>query len=97
MFSRALVGSLKCKRHLSTNPPQRLNAEERAIALKKAPSWKLVEGRDAIFKQYSFNNFTDAFGFMTKVAIEAEKVRVSLLTSSSTRLTFDICTDEPPS
>lgn len=35
--------------------------------------WKLAEGRDAIEKTYKFDDFTDAFGWMTRVAIWAEK------------------------
>ena len=36
--------------------------------------WKLLSNRDAISKQYQFNNFIDAFGYMTKIAIVAEKM-----------------------
>ena len=35
--------------------------------------WEMVEGRDAIHKTYEFENFVEAFGFMTKCAIWAEK------------------------
>ncbi len=35
--------------------------------------WSLVEGRDAITKTYTFPNFVDAFGWMTRAAIWAEK------------------------
>ena len=35
--------------------------------------WALDEGRDAISKTYVFKNFVDAFGFMTRAAIWAEK------------------------
>ncbi len=35
--------------------------------------WAMVDGRDAIHKSFVFKNFVDAFGFMTKVAIWAEK------------------------
>ncbi|HKK83947.1 MAG TPA: 4a-hydroxytetrahydrobiopterin dehydratase [Roseovarius sp.] len=35
--------------------------------------WAMVEGRDAIKKTFEFKNFVDAFGFMTRVAIWAEK------------------------
>ena len=36
--------------------------------------WKLLPNRDAIYKQYKFNNFIDAFGYMSKIAIVAEKM-----------------------
>ena len=35
--------------------------------------WSLVDGRDAIAKTFAFDNFVDAFGWMTRVAIWAEK------------------------
>ena len=35
--------------------------------------WEMVAGRDAIHKTFVFRNFIDAFGFMTRAAIWAEK------------------------
>ena len=35
--------------------------------------WGLDEDRDAISKTYTFKNFIEAFGFMTRAAIWAEK------------------------
>ena len=35
--------------------------------------WVLAEDRDAISKTYKFKNFLEAFGFMTRAAIWAEK------------------------
>ena len=35
--------------------------------------WEMVEDRDAIHKTFQFANFVEAFGFMTRVAIWAEK------------------------
>lgn len=35
--------------------------------------WDMVDGRDAIQKTFVFKNFVEAFGFMTRVAIWAEK------------------------
>jgi 4a-hydroxytetrahydrobiopterin dehydratase len=35
--------------------------------------WAMVEGRDAIQKSFKFADFTEAFGFMTRAAIWAEK------------------------
>ncbi len=52
-----------------------LSNEARSLLL--APllknGWKEVEGRDAIAKTYEFANFVDAFGWMTRVALWAEK------------------------
>lgn len=44
-----------------------------AAALPHLPSWVQAEGRDAIVKTFRFNDFNAAFGFMTRVALEAEK------------------------
>lgn len=35
--------------------------------------WHMVDGRDAIKKTFTFKNFVEAFGFMTRAAIWAEK------------------------
>ena len=35
--------------------------------------WSLVDGRDAIHKTFQFSNFIEAFGWMTRAAIWAEK------------------------
>jgi 4a-hydroxytetrahydrobiopterin dehydratase len=39
-----------------------------------ANGWTLVDGRDALEKTYTFANFIDAFGWMTRAAIVAEKM-----------------------
>lgn len=38
-----------------------------------ANGWSMVDGRDAIHKTFVFKNFVEAFGFMTRAAIWAEK------------------------
>ena len=38
-----------------------------------ASGWELVEGRDAITRTFKFKSFNHAFGFMTRVALYAEK------------------------
>eukprot|EP00961_Rhodomonas_salina_P171572 2313318-Rhodomonas_salina.2 len=56
--------------------PEKLSSEERDSLLQpllQEGHWKMVEGRDAIFREYSFKNFIHAFGFMSKVALFAEK------------------------
>jgi 4a-hydroxytetrahydrobiopterin dehydratase len=40
----------------------------------KANGWTEVEGRDAIARTYRFKDFVEAFGFMTRAAIVAEKM-----------------------
>ena len=37
------------------------------------PGWTPVEGRDAAQKSFKFADFNAAFGFMTRVALAAEK------------------------
>lgn len=39
-----------------------------------ATGWQLVEGRDALTKTFTFANFVEAFGWMTRIAIWAEKL-----------------------
>lgn len=36
--------------------------------------WSIVEGRDAIKKDFKFKNFNEAFGFMTRVALKADQI-----------------------
>jgi len=45
-----------------------------ADALGKLTGWKTVDGRDAIAKQFRFEDFNAAFGFMTRVALMADKM-----------------------
>ncbi len=51
----------------------RLTDKEHKAALEKLPDWTLDPKRDAIQKTFRFNNFNEAFGFMARVALEAEK------------------------
>lgn len=43
-------------------------------ALLLLEGWSAVEARDAIHKTYVFKNFGEAFGFMARVALQAEKL-----------------------
>jgi 4a-hydroxytetrahydrobiopterin dehydratase len=51
---------------------KRLSVEARNEALTTLSGWKLVEGREAIAKRFVFRNFSEAFGWMTRVALLAE-------------------------
>ncbi len=53
-----------------------LTGEARAEALAEldAAGWREVEGRDAITRSFKFKDFAAAFGWMTQVAIRAEKM-----------------------
>ena len=54
--------------------PDLLTADDRARALSRVPAWSEVDGRDAIERTVEFDSFIAAFGFMTQVAIHAEKL-----------------------
>ncbi len=45
-----------------------------AAALKDLKGWSAKTGRDAIVKTYKFADFNAAFGFMTRVALKADKL-----------------------
>ncbi|KAF9933100.1 putative pterin-4-alpha-carbinolamine dehydratase [Linnemannia zychae] len=52
---------------------QKLTAQEQSDALAKLPAWSLVDGREAIKRTLIFKDFNEAFGFMTRVALHADK------------------------
>lgn len=52
---------------------ERLGAEAKRAALGKLSGWSEVDGRDAIAKTFTFKDFNEAFGFMSRVALVAEK------------------------
>jgi 4a-hydroxytetrahydrobiopterin dehydratase len=53
---------------------EKLSAEARRRALESLPEWKMVEGRDAIQRRFKFENFNAAWGFMNRVALQAERM-----------------------
>ena len=53
--------------------PERLSAEARKSALQGLAGWSDVAGRDAIAKTFTFKDFNEAFGFMSRAALVAEK------------------------
>jgi 4a-hydroxytetrahydrobiopterin dehydratase len=52
---------------------EQLSDEERADALEQLTDWDYEDGRDAITRQFLFADFSEAFAFMTQVAMLAEK------------------------
>ena len=52
---------------------KKISKAELTKKLKRLSGWKLVKGRSAITKTFKFNNFQEAFGWMTSMAIYAEK------------------------
>ena len=51
--------------------PQKIGAE---AALAQLTGWSAAEWRDAITRTFRFKDFNAAFGFMTRVALAAEKL-----------------------
>ncbi len=46
-----------------------------AAAVSEAPGWSVLPGeRDALHRTFKFADFNEAFGFMTRAAIMAEKL-----------------------
>jgi 4a-hydroxytetrahydrobiopterin dehydratase len=54
--------------------PERLTGNARQAALAKLSGWSEVEGRDAISRKFTFKDFSEAFGFMARAAMMAEKL-----------------------
>jgi 4a-hydroxytetrahydrobiopterin dehydratase len=52
----------------------KLSADARKTALARLSGWSEVSGRDAIAKKFTFKDFNQAFGFMTRAALVAEKM-----------------------
>lgn len=63
---------------LQASSPKRIKLSESERGDKLEPllsaGWKMVEGRDAIKKSFQFRDFNEAFGFMTRVALKADKM-----------------------
>ncbi|NBC31050.1 MAG: 4a-hydroxytetrahydrobiopterin dehydratase [Alphaproteobacteria bacterium] len=53
---------------------EKLSGEARQEALVELVGWREAEGRDAIMKTFAFKDFNAAFGFMSRVALMAEKM-----------------------
>ena len=52
---------------------ERLSDAARAALPATLPDWRMVEGRDAIRRDFRFRDFSEAWGFMARVALLAEK------------------------
>ena len=53
---------------------QKLDPQARKAALGKLSGWTEVSGRDAITRKFTFKDFNQAFGFMARAALVAEKM-----------------------
>ena len=52
----------------------KLSAEARRDSLAELSGWREAENRDAIEKSFKFKSFNEAWGFMNRVALAAEKL-----------------------
>jgi 4a-hydroxytetrahydrobiopterin dehydratase len=52
---------------------ERLDEAARAALPGTLPGWRLAEGRDAITRLFRFRDFAEAWGFMARVALLAER------------------------
>jgi 4a-hydroxytetrahydrobiopterin dehydratase len=77
-----------------------MDAAERERALAQLPQWRFDGARGGIARSFTFRNFSEAFAFMTRVALAAEqadhhpewsnvwnKVKIFLTTHSAGGLT----------
>src|SRR5947199_6195118 len=53
---------------------EKLSGDARKSALARLKGWREVKGRDAITKKFVFKDFSEAFGFMARAALVAEKL-----------------------
>ncbi len=49
-------------------------ARDSALEVLQASGWNLMDDRDAIRKSFKFKSFVEAFGWMTRMALYAEKL-----------------------
>jgi 4a-hydroxytetrahydrobiopterin dehydratase len=52
----------------------KLDEAARKGLAQRLPRWTMVDGRDAITRNFKFKDFNAAFGFMTRVALIAEQM-----------------------
>lgn len=50
----------------------KMTVHEMEYALASVPHWTIKNGK--LHRQFSFANFVDAFGFMTRIALVAERM-----------------------
>jgi len=53
---------------------EKLTAAERTAGLAELKGWQTLEERDAIQKSFKFKSFNEAWGFMSRAALAAEKL-----------------------
>ena len=53
---------------------QKLDTAARSGIAQRLPAWQVMDGRDAIQRTFKFKDFSEAFGFMARAALIAEKM-----------------------
>jgi 4a-hydroxytetrahydrobiopterin dehydratase len=53
---------------------EKFSGEARKSGLARLKGWREVAGRDAISRKFAFKDFNEAFGFMARAALVAEKL-----------------------
>jgi len=59
---------------VSRNMADKLADAARRTALVELADWTALEDRDAISRTFKFKTFNEAFGFMTRVSLKAERM-----------------------
>merc|ERR1711963_408253 len=75
--SLTLTSKVDLPKNMASSPKRaKLSDDERSSSLVplKEAGWTMVEGRDAIYKEFLFKDFNQAFGFMTRVGLKADKM-----------------------
>jgi 4a-hydroxytetrahydrobiopterin dehydratase len=52
---------------------EKLSPEARAALAETLPGWRVLPGRDAIHRAFRFRDFAEAWGFLSRVALLAER------------------------
>jgi 4a-hydroxytetrahydrobiopterin dehydratase len=65
---------LQAQRIAEERMAQKLDEAARKGLAARLPGWTMAAGRDAIQRTFKFKDFSEAFGFMTRAALVAEKM-----------------------
>jgi 4a-hydroxytetrahydrobiopterin dehydratase len=68
------MDGIACRAKEEIAMSEKLAGEARKAALARLKGWSEAPGRDAIAKKFVFVDFNQAFGFMTRAALVAEKL-----------------------
>ena len=69
-----LVRTARGEVRMESDIAEKLSGEARKSALARLKGWREVAGRDAITRKFVFKDFNEAFGFMARAALVAEKL-----------------------